>query len=444
MAEGTVIVGLDIGTTKICAIVGRENEFGKLEVLGMGKAVSEGVIRGMVTNIDRTVNAINKAIFEAEEQSGINIGKVNVGIAGQHIKSTTEHGGIVSDNQEGEITIRDVNKLINDMYKIVVPPGNKIIHVMPQAFTVDDNFGIKDPIGEAGIRLDADFHIITADTNAIANINKSVRRAHGREDNLEIDQLLLEPIASSLSVLSDLDKEMGVALVDIGGGTTDLAIFYDGIIRHTAVVPFGGEIITQDIKEGCNVLAKEAEQLKVRFGKALAGEAKANEIISIPGLRNRPAKEISSRNLSHIIQARLEDIIELINNEITRSGYRKKLGAGIVLTGGGSQLQHVRQLFELRTGHAVQIGVPNEHLGKCNIEEVKSPMYATAVGLVLSGYKSIDDREQKYTGSTEEENTSSTETQRGKGFLKGLSTKLNLDNLKNILIDSGFDDRSEY
>lgn len=316
MAEDKIIVGLDIGTTKICAIIGRHNEYGKLEILGLGKAVSDGVIRGMVTNIDRTVNAINKALAEAENQSGISIGAVNVGIAGQHIKSSTHHGSVMNDNPDEEISVHDVNRLISDMYKIVTPPGNEIIHVMPQDYSVDYNSGIKDPVGIAGVRLEADFHVITAHTSAIANINKCVKRSGvSVKGPLRIENLILEPIASSLAVLSNEDKEAGVALVDIGGGTTDVAIFYDGIIRHTAVIPFGGNIITSDIKEGCMVLYDQAEQLKTKFGRALAREAKENEIVSIPGLRNRPPKEISVRNLAHIIQARMEDIIELVLDE---------------------------------------------------------------------------------------------------------------------------------
>ncbi len=392
MNEEKIVVGLDIGTTKICAIAGRRNEFGKLEILGMGKAVSDGVIRGMVTNIDKTVNAINKALAEAEAQAGISIGQVNVGIAGQHIKSSTHHGSIIREDLDGEISLHDVNRLINDMYKIVTPPGNEIIHVMPQDYTVDYNGGIKDPIGIAGVRLEADFHVITAHTSAIANINKCVKRSGvSKKEPLEIDNLILEPIASSMAVLSDEDKEAGIALVDIGGGTTDVAIFYDGIIRHTAVIPFGGNIITSDIKEGCLVMQHQAEQLKVKFGKALASEARDNEVIAIPGLRNRPPKEISVKNLAHIIEARMQDIIELVNDEIVQSGYKNKLGAGMVITGGGSQLQYCQQLFEYITGLDVQVGLPNEHLGKSMVEKVKSPMYATAIGLVLAGFKAQED-----------------------------------------------------
>ncbi|OUJ72424.1 cell division protein FtsA [Hymenobacter crusticola] len=395
MQNDKIVVGLDIGTTKICALVGRKNEFGKLEILGMGKAVSEGVVRGIVSNIDKTVDAIKKAIRQAEEQSGINIGVVNVGIAGQHIKSLQHNGSITRASMDNEITVEDVNRLTNDMYRLVTPPGSEIIHVMPQDYKVDYEEGILDPVGMSGVRLEGNFHIITAQSTAINNINKCVTKA-----GLEIDNLILEPLSSSMSVLSEEEKEAGVALIDIGGGTTDLAIFKDGIIRHAAVLPFGGNIVTSDIKQGCLVMQNQAEQLKVKFGKAIAEEASDYEIVSIPGLRDRAPKEISLKNLAHIIEARMEEIIELVYAEIQRTGHGDKLAAGIVLTGGGSQLQNLVQLTEYITGMDTRIGYPNEHLGKSKIEAVKSPMYATTVGLVLSGYRSIDER---VTRSYEEE-----------------------------------------
>lgn len=384
-------MGLDIGTTKICAIVGRKNEYGKLEVMGMGKAVSDGVIRGIVTNIDKTVSAISKAVAEAEEQSGIDIRVVNVGIAGQHIRSSIHHGSITRQSNDEEITVEDINRLTNDMYKIVIPPGSEIIHVMPQDYIVDYEDGIKDPVGMSGVKLEADFHVITAQTNAINNINKCVRRA-----GLEIENLILEPLASSLAVLSEEEKEAGVCLVDIGGGTTDIAIFYDNIIRHTAVIPFGGNIITTDIKQGCMVMEHQAELLKTKFGRAIAEEANPNEIISIPGLKNRAPKEISVKNLAHVIEARMEEIIEMVHTEIITSGFQNRLAGGIVVTGGGSQLANMQQLFEYMTGMDTRIGYPNEHLGKGKLEMVKSPMYATTVGLVLSGFRALDERENRY------------------------------------------------
>jgi cell division protein FtsA len=391
MENKELIVGLDIGTTKICVIVGRKNEYGKLEVLGMGKAVSDGVDRGMVTNIDKTVHAIEKAVEEASEMANVDIGDVIVGIAGQHIQSKIQSGSIMRQPSDDEITVEDVRRLSGEMENILIPPGNTIIHVMPQNYTVDYEGGIKDPVGMSGTRLEADFHIITAQTTAINNINRCVRRA-----NLVSKQLILEPLASSLSVLSDEEKEAGVCLIDIGGGTTDIAIFYENIIRHTAVIPLGGNIITKDIKEGCMVMQNQAELLKTKFGKAITEEANPNEIVSIPGLRNRSPKEISIRNLASIIQARMEEIIEIVQNEIMQSGHYKKLAAGIVLTGGGAQLQFISQLFEYMTGLDTRIGYPNEHLGKSVVEEVKSPMYATSVGLVLAGFKDLDDRDEIY------------------------------------------------
>lgn len=434
--QDKIVVGLDIGTTKICAIVGTKNEYGKLEVLGMGKAVSDGVIRGIVTNIDKTVMAIEKAIAEASDQSGIDIGVVNVGIAGQHIKSSIHHGSITRDTVDDEITVEDINRLSNDIHKIVMPPGCEIIHVMPQDYIVDYEDGIKDPVGMSGVKLEADFHVITAQTNAIRNINKCVKRA-----GLDIENLILEPLASSMSVLSDEEKEAGVCLVDIGGGTTDVAIFHDNIIRHTAVIPFGGNILTTDIKEGCKVMQNQAELLKTKFGKAIAEEANPNEIVSIPGLRNRPPKEISIRNLAHIIEARMEEIIELVHAEIITSGYASKLAGGLVITGGGSQLAYVKQLFEYMTGMDARIGYPNEHLGKSKVEAVKSPMYATTVGLVLSGFRALDQRENQYkekqaAGFGVRKDTKS--ARKGAEFFKGL-----IDKTKGLLMDD-FGDKGEY
>jgi cell division protein FtsA len=437
MQKDKIVVGLDIGTTKICAIVGRKNEYDKLEILGMGKAVSEGVIRGMVTNIDLTISAIIKAIKEAEEQAGIDIKVVNVGIAGQHIKSSMHHGSITRSSTENEITVEDVNRLTNDMYKTVIPPGSQIIHVMPQDYTVDYEGPIMDPVGMSGVKMEADFHLITANTNAINNINKCVKRA-----GLQIEHLILEPIASSMAVLTDEEKEAGIVLVDIGGGTTDIAIFHENIIRHTAVIPFGGNILTSDIKQGCMVMQNQAELLKTKFGKAFAEEVKANEIVSIPGLRNRAPKEISIKNLSHIIQARMEEIIDLVHSEIIYSGYENKLAGGIVITGGGSQLANLKQLFEYMTGMDARIGYPNEHLGKGKIDAVKSPMYSTSVGLVLAGFRAIDDRENRYLelGKTNANSKKDRNTEENSGvpFIK----KLN-DRFKSFLIDD-IEDKTDY
>ncbi|MCH8231198.1 MAG: cell division protein FtsA [Bacteroidetes bacterium] len=434
MENDKIIVGLDIGTTKICAIVGRKNEYGKLEVLGMGKEVSDGVIRGIVTNIDKTVSAIRKAIESAGEQSGIDINVVNVGIAGQHIRSSIHHGSITRSSTDDEITIEDVNKLTNDMYRIVIPPGSEIIHVMPQDYIVDYEEDIRDPVGMSGVKLEADFHVITAQTNAINNINKCVRRAE-----LKIENLILEPLGSSLSVLSEEEKEAGVCLVDIGGGTTDIAIFFDNIIRHTAVIPFGGNIITSDIKQGCMVLNHQAELLKTKFGKAIAEEASPNEIISIPGLRNRPPKEISIKNLACIIEARMEEIIEIVHAEIITSGYDQKLAGGIVITGGGALLQNLKQLFEYMTGMDARVGYPNEHLGRSKVEAAKSPMFSTTIGLVLSGFRAIDERENRYNEALSNGKFDKSYTFSGGGdFFKKI-----LEKTKGLLIDD-LDTKKDY
>jgi len=439
MQEENIVVGLDIGTTKICAIVGRKNEYGKLEVLGMGKAKSEGVRRGIVNNIDKTVSAIERAISDAEEQSGIEINTVNVGIAGQHIRSSVKHGGITRNSQEDEIKVEDIERLTNDMYRIVTPPGCEIIHVMPQHYTVDYEDGIVDPVGMSGVKLEADFHIITAQTQAINNINKCVRRA-----GLDIQHLILEPLASSLAVLSEEEKKAGVCLVDIGGGTTDMAIFYDGIIRHTAVIPFGGDIITQDIKQGCSVMEEQAELLKVKFGKSIAEEASFNEIVSIRGLRDRPPKEISLKNLAYIIEARMQEIFELVHGEIIASGYEDKLAGGIVVTGGGSQLQFSKELCELMCANDARVGYPNEYLGKSKIEAVKSPMFATSVGLVLAGFKAIDERNLEYM-QKKENNTQGNRARKGRGERQQKSDFFRkiLERTRQFLIDD-VDDKGNY
>ena len=432
-----IVVGLDIGSTKICALVGRKDQFGKIEILGMGKAPSEGVTRGVVINIDKTVTAISEAIDEAERTSGIDIRIVNVGIAGQHIKSLKQNGSITRDSAENEITRNDVNRLINDMYRIVTPPGNEIIHVMPQDYTVDFETGIKEPIGMSGIKLEADFNIITAQTSAINNINRCVKRT-----GLEIENLILEPIASSLSVLTDEEREAGVVLVDIGGGTSDVAIFYENIIRHTAVIPFGGDIITSDIKEGCRIMTGQAEKLKVKFGKAIAEKANVNEFVSIPGLRGRSPKEISVRNLAHIIEARMQEIIESVHQEIIKSGYLNKLVGGIVITGGGSQLRNCKQLFEFMTGMDARVGYPNEYLGKTKVEAAKSPMYATTIGLVMAGFRALDDRDTKY--QTPINNNTATTKTKAKPATGGDFFRKIIERTKGLLIDDFDDKKNNY
>lgn len=373
-----VVAAVDIGTTKVCALVGRKNQYGKLDILGIGKVESEGVMRGVVTNIEKTVNAIKEAITVAERGTGFPIRAVHVGIAGQHIKSLQHRGILMRDNTHTEISQRDIDRLIADMYKLVLPPGDKIIHVIPQEYAVDNEQGITDPIGMSGVRLEANFHIITGQITASNNIHRCVERC-----GLKVVDMTLEPIASAIAVLSNEEKEAGVALVDIGGGTTDITIFYEGIIRHTAVIPFGGNVITKDIKEGCTVMQHQAEKLKVKFGSALAEEVFDNRIITIPGLNNREHKEISEKNLALIIQARMEEILDYVLWEIRRSGFEKKLIGGIVLTGGGSLLRDIDKLCEYHTGMITRIGIPIEHLAHGYDEQVCSPIYATGIGLLM-------------------------------------------------------------
>ena len=388
MNENKISVGLDIGTTKIVAMSGVKNEYDKTQILGQGKSVSLGVHRGVVNNITQTIQSIQQAIQEAEQSSGEKISSVTVGIAGQHIRSLQHSDYITRANSELVIDEGDIERLINQVHKLVMLPGEEIIHVLPQEFKVDGQAEIKEPIGMYGGRLEANFHVVVGQVSSIRNIGRCIKSA-----GLDLEGITLEPLASANAVLSSEEKEAGVALIDIGGGTTDLAIFRDGIIRHTAVVPFGGNVITEDIKEGCSIIEKQAELLKIKFGSAWPGENKDNEIVSIPGLRGRDPKEITLKNLSKIIHARVVEIIEQVYVEIKNYGHeeqKKKLIAGIVLTGGGSQLKHLKQLVEYITGMDTRVGYPNEHLAGDSDKEITSPLFATSVGLVMDGLQRID------------------------------------------------------
>ncbi|MCX6297648.1 MAG: cell division protein FtsA [Bacteroidetes bacterium] len=388
--ESPIIVGLDIGTTKIAAIAGRKNEFGKLEILGFGRANSNGVQHGQVLNIDQTIKAIQQALVNCyESNKDLEISEVYVGIAGHHIKSLQTRGDIVRQEPENEIQSWEIDQLINNQRKTFIPAGDQIIDVIPQDFHVDNIQNIKDPVGFNGVKVGANFHIITGDRNAIRNINRAVQRS-----GLETKDLVLQPLASASAVMSEIDMEAGVAILDIGGGTSDLAVFYEGILKHTAVIPFGGENITNDIRLGLGVLKSQAEAMKVQFGSALADEAKANAYITIPGLKGMPAKEISVKNLAQIIQARMSEILDFVSYHLKQVGLDSRaLNGGVILTGGGSQLKHLIQLTEYTTGLNARIGLPNEHLAPNHIEELKKPMYATCIGLILKGYS---DYEHKY------------------------------------------------
>jgi cell division protein FtsA len=391
--EQPIIVGLDIGTTKIAAIAGRKNEYGKLEIIGFGRANSNGVKHGQVLNIDETIKAIKMALDNCYASNpNLEISEVYVGIAGHHIKSLQTRGDIVRHNNEDEVSQKEIDQLIADQYKTYIPAGDQIIDVIPQEFTVDNFQNIPNPIGYGGVKVGANFHIITGDKTAIRNINRAVEKS-----GLKTKDLVLQPLASSAAVMAQEDMEAGVAIVDIGGGTTDLAVFYEGILKHTVVIGFGGENITNDIKTGLGVLKTQAEQMKVQFGSALANEAKANAVITIPGLRGMPPKEISVKNLANIIQARMSEIMDFVTFHLKQVGLdNKMLNGGIVLTGGGSQLKHLIQLTEYITGLNARIGYPNEHLAPGHIEELAKPTYSTCIGLILKGYSDYEHNRKQF------------------------------------------------
>ncbi|CAI8327437.1 MAG: Cell division protein FtsA [Formosa sp. Hel3_A1_48] len=425
METQNIAVGLDIGTTKIVAMIGQKNQYGKLETIGVGKSKSMGVHRGVVNNITQTIQSIQNAVSEAEATSDIKIDGVTVGIAGQHIRSLQHSDYITRPNAEQVINEEDIDRLINQVHKLVMLPGEEIIHVLPQDFKVDGQAEIKEPIGMYGERLEANFHVVVGQVSSIRNIGRCIQTA-----GLSLEGITLEPLASAKAVLSQEEKEAGVALIDIGGGTTDLAVFKDGIIRHTAVIPFGGNVITEDIKEGCSIIEKQAELLKIKFGSAWPGENRDNEIVSIPGLRGRDPKEISLKNLSKIIHARVVEIIEQVYVEIKNYGHeeqKKKLIAGIVLTGGGSQLNHLKQLVEYITGMDTRVGYPNEHLAGDSDGDITSPLYATAVGLVLDGLERQEKKVVVEQVPTEEE-TPETPVEKPpvqtKGFLEKLTERV--------------------
>ena len=385
------IAAIDIGTTKIVAIVGKENENGKLEILGMSKTASTGVKRGVVLNIEETVNAIKSTVVDIQKQSGVEFDSVYVGIAGQHIKSVKNRGYLNLGSDRDEITKEDINALIADMHKIPIDLGEEIIHVLPQNYIVDHETGIKNPVGMSGRRLEANFHIVVGEIASAKNIEKCINRV-----GLTVNQMILEPLASSSAVLTADEKEAGVVLVDIGGGTTDVAVYYDDAIRHTAVIPFGGNVVTMDIKEGCSLLNRQAEALKTQFGMALGDIAPEDKVVTIPGISGREPKEISFKSLAYIIQSRMEEIIDAIMFEIENSGCLEKLSAGVVLTGGGAMLKHLAQLVKFRTGMDVRLGYPNECLASNSLDDINQPMFSTSVGLLLKGLEQMKESERKY------------------------------------------------
>ena len=396
--QNEYVAAIDLGTTKVVTIIGKKSPNGKLQVVSHSKAQSTGIKRGMVLNIEETVASIQRTVEDVQMKSGIIFNDVYVGIAGQHIRSVKNRGSINLTAADEIITLENVNDLIEDMYKLPTDIGEEILHVLPQSFIVDNEGGIKNPVGMAGKRLEANFHIVIGQTASAKNISKCANRV-----DLVVNDLILEPLASAEAVLTDDEKEAGVILVDVGGGTTDIAIFFDGIVRHTAVIPFGGNVITNDIKEGCSILLRQAEQLKVQFGSALGDIAPEDKIVTIPGISGREPKEISFKSLAYIIQSRMEEIISYIVFEVENSGYADKLSAGIVLTGGGSLLRHLSQLVKFKTGFDVRIGYPNEHLAADSSDEINSPAYSTGIGLVIKGFEYIESYNRLHKEAIESE-----------------------------------------
>jgi cell division protein FtsA len=419
------LAAVDIGTTKIVTIVGRKNDNGKLEILGMGKTPSKGIKRGVVLNIEETVTAIRSTVEDVQNQTGLNLSDVFVGIAGQHIKSVISRGYINRDSYEKRITKEDRDKLIAEMYKIPVDVGDEIIHVLPQSYIVDNETGVKNPIGMAGKRLEANFHIVIGQISSANNIKNCVESV-----GLNVIQLILEPLASSTAILTDDEKEAGVALVDIGGGTTDIAVYYDDVIRHTAVIPFGGNVVTMDIKEGCSILNRQAEALKIQFGSALGDLAQEDKVVTIPGISGRDPKEISFKSLAYIIQSRMEEIIDAVLFEIENSDCMEKLSAGIVLTGGGSLLRYLPQLVNYRSGMDVRIGFPNALIASDTLKEINQPMYSTSIGLLLKGYEILESKKAKM----EEANKQAAKVNKGK-IKKGTKIIKFIKDLSDIFVE---------
>ena len=414
---------LDIGTSKICAIIAEQKDNNKLNIIGFAETDSEGVSEGMIQNLIKATSKIKEVIKKASDMAQIPINYVNVGIAGKHIKSFSTHHSIGLQNNENEpieINSNHIKKLETRSKMAVIPTNHKIIHSMHQKFTIDEDHESVDPIGEFGKKLEADFHIISANKVDIKIMEESIRRS-----NVKCKNLILEPLASSLALLDENDKEDGICLVDIGGGTTDISIFHDNIIRHTAVIPLGGDIVTQDIKEGLGLPRHHAEALKIKFGKALYVKRPVKEFVKIKGEGQREDKKILLDNIYKIIEARMEEIFEKVHQEILNSGIGEKLSAGIVITGGGSQLLNLKQQVKYITGLDVRKGYPSSYLAKSDIVNLEFPKYSTSVGLLLWDYVNslgIANQNQDFSfrksSLPKVNNFGKLVTERIKGFLK--------------------------
>ncbi len=373
-----LVVGLDIGTTKICVIAGNKNEEGMIEIIGIGTSPSKGLRKGVVVNIDSTVESIKKAVEEAELMAGCEVTSVYTGIAGGHIKSLNSRGVVAI--KEREVNRGDVERVIDAARAISIPIDREVLHVFPQEFIVDDQDGIKDPLGMSGVRLEAEVHIVTGAVASVQNIIKSCNRA-----GLEVKDIVLEPFASSLAVLTSEERELGVALVDVGGGTTDLAIFLDGSIWHTSVITLGGNNISNDISVGIRTPISEAERIKIKYGCAGTSMVRDDETIEVPSVGGRPPRVLSRQILSEIIEPRVEELFSLVKREIIKTGYEDMIASGLVLSGGSSIMEGMVEIAEEVMGMPARCGTPQDIGGLVDV--VSSPMYSTAVGLVQYGFQ---------------------------------------------------------
>lgn len=380
-AENSLTVGLDIGTSKVVAIVGKQSEDGQIEIVGIGSHASRGLKRGVVVNIDTTVHAIQRAIEEAELMAGCEIHSVYAGIAGSHIRSMNSHGIVAV--REREVVQADIDRVIDAAQAVAIPADQKVLHILPQEYVIDSQEGIKEPLGMSGVRLEAKVHLVTCAVNAAQNIEKCVQKC-----DLHVDDIILEQLASAYAVLTDDEKELGVCVVDIGGGTTDIAIFTGGSIRHTAVIPIAGDQVTNDIAMALRTPTQNAEEIKIQYACALTQLAGADETIKVPSVGDRAPRDLSRQALAEVVEPRYEELFTLVQSELRRSGFEDVIAAGIVLTGGTSKMEGVVELAEEIFHMPVRLASPQGVSGLSDV--VNNPMYATGVGLLMYGLKQKD------------------------------------------------------
>ncbi|MGD2075904.1 MAG: cell division protein FtsA [Gammaproteobacteria bacterium] len=377
-SEKNMIVGLDIGTSKVVAIVGEVSPQGEIEIIGIGSHPSKGLKKGVVVNIESTVHSIQRAVEEAELMAGCQIHSVYAGIAGSHIRSLNSHGIVAI--RDREVTPGDVERVIDAARAVAIPADQKILHILPQEFVIDEQDGIREPVGMCGVRMEAKVHMVTGAVSAAQNIIKCVRRC-----GLEVDDIILEQLASSYSVLTDDEKDLGVCLVDIGGGTTDLAVFTEGSIRHTAVIPIAGDQVTNDIAVALRTPTQYADEIKIKYACALTQLAASDESIEVPSVGERPSRRLARQTLAEVVEPRYEELLTLVQAELRRSGFEDLIAAGIVLTGGSSKIEGLVELAEEVFHMPVRLGVPQTVVGLADV--VRNPIYATGVGLLLFGHQ---------------------------------------------------------